>query len=133
MSERYKREIEEILKQAGEIGSPPKDRKPRKSGVWQLIWLYVKRSLGGKAWSFSPGRVMLIAISLLLAALMVRPFGGGLVAPLAWAGLLLFIIGYAMFFVKPPKIEKRWRGQVIEESRESLWNRIRRKFSKIGR
>ncbi len=130
MPERYKREIEEILKQAGEIGSPPKEPKPRKPSIWQLIWLYVKRSLGGKAWSLSPGRVLLIAISLLLAALLVRPFSGGLVAPLAWAGLLLFIIGYAMFFVKPPKIERRWRGPAIGDGRESWWHRIRRKLNK---
>ncbi len=130
MPERYKREIEEILKQVGEIASPPKERKPQKPSVWQLIWLYVKRSLGGKAWSFSPGRVLLIAIALLLTALVVRPFSGGLVAPLAWAGLLLFIIGYAMFFVKPPKIEKRWRGQAVGVGRESWWSRFRRRINK---
>ena len=127
MPERYKREIEEILKQAGEIRSLPRERKPQKPSIWELVWLYVKRSLGGKAWSFSPGRVLLIAIALLFAALVVRPFSGGLVAPLAWAGLLLFIVGYAMFFVKPPKLEKRWRGQTIDEQGESLWSRIRRR------
>ena len=37
---------------------------------------------------------------------------------LALAALLLFIVGYGWIFLKPPKIkiEKRWRGRVIEPS-----------------
>ena len=64
---------------------------------------------------------MLIAVSLMVAALIVR------VAPLAWGGLLLFIIGYGMFFVRPPKVENRWRGQVVDRE-DSWWDRLRRKL-----
>ena len=129
MSNRYQREIEEILKQAGDLGPSGRDRRPRQS-FWRLLWSYVGQSLGGRGWSVSPGRIMLIAGSLLLSALIVRvivPGVPGLVAPLAWAGLLLFIVGYAMIFVKPPKIEKRWRGQSLEDAGESWWDRIRRR------
>jgi hypothetical protein len=70
---------------------------------------------------------MLVAVSLLLSALIVNAFVPGLVAPLAWAGLLLFLVGYGMFFVKPPKIEKRWRGQPLDDSGNSWWERLRRK------
>ena len=129
MSERYRREIEEILKQAGELEPAGRGGKPRQN-IWRLIWLYVRQSLGGKSWSPSPGRVMLIAVSLLLSALIVRaavPGGLGLVGPLAWIGLILFIVAYAMFFVKPPKIEKRWRGQPLDDSGDPWWNRLRRK------
>ena len=129
MQKRYQREIEEILKQAGEDGPPaPRDQKPENETIWRLIWLYVKQSLGGKGLSISPGRIMLIAVSLLLSALLIRAFIPGAVAYLAWAGLLLFIVGYAMFFVKPPKLEKRWHQEVIEEEGgDSWWSKFRRK------
>ena len=126
MSERYQREIEEILKQAGEV--LPASRSKSRLGIWRLARLYVGQSLGGKMWSLSPGRVMLIAVSLLLSAVIVSALVPGMVAPLAWAGLLLFIVGYAMIFLKPPKIEKRWRGQPLDEEGDSWWDRIRRKI-----
>ena len=126
MSNRYQREIEEILKQAGEMEPAGRDRRPRQS-IWRLIWTYIVQSLGGRGWSISPGRIMLVAGSLLLSALIVRAVVPGLVAPLAWAGLLLFIVGYAMIFVRPVKIEKRWRGQPLEDAGESWWDRIRRR------
>lgn len=125
MSQKYQREIEEILKQTG--GPEPSGRGPRR-GIWRLIWLYLSQSLGGKRWSLSPGRIMLIGVSLLVSALVVRAMVPGLVGPLAWAGLLLFIIGYGMFFVRPPKIEKRWRGQPVEDGGESWWHRFRRRL-----
>ena len=47
---------------------------------------------------------------------------------LARAGLLIFIVGYGMVLAKPPKVEKRWRGQSLEQSGDSLWNRLRRRI-----
>ena len=129
MSDKYKREIEEILKQAGEIAVPEKKRQP-KTSLWRLIWRNITRSLGGKMWSLSPSRVMLIAVVLFLLSMVFRATGLGIVGPLAWAGLLLFIIGYAMFFIRPKKVEKLWRGQPIDITGETLWNRIRRKLKK---
>ena len=129
MSDKYKREIEEILKQAGEIAVPEKKRQP-KTSLWRLIWRNITRSLGGKMWSFSPSRVMLIAVVLFLLSMVFRAAGLGIVGPLAWAGLLLFIIGYAMFFIRPKKVEKLWRGQPIDITGETWWNRIRRKLKK---
>ena len=127
MSQKYQKEIEEILKQAGELEPSRRTQKPKES-IWRLIWLYVCQSLGGKRLSLSAGRVMLVAVCLLLSALIVRAAVPGLMAPLAWAGLLLFLVGYGMFFVKPPKIEKRWRGQPLDGSGDSWWDRFRRKL-----
>ena len=127
MSERYQREIEEILEEAGDL-VPAKPRLGARPGFWRLIRAYIAQSLRGNRWSLSPGRVMLIAVSLLLAALVLRGALPGIVGPLAWAGLLLFIVGYGLFFVKPPKIEKRWRGQTVESGGESLWTRLRRRM-----
>lgn len=128
MPERYEEEIEEILQQSGtELGTYKKPSGPRLS-IWRLVWLNVKRSLGGKAWSFSPGRVMLTAVSLLLVAMLIRAFVPGLVVPLALAGLLLFIVAYGMFFIQPKGMEKRWRGQPIDSPRNSWWDRIKRRL-----
>ena len=126
MSERYKKEIEEILRQSGELAPAGKDGRPRLS-VWRQILLSITRSLGGRSWSLSPGRVMVSAVLLLLLSLIFTRMVPGIGGPLALAGLILFIVGYGMFFVKPSKIEKRWRGQPIEYSRGSWWDRIRRK------
>ena len=127
MSERYQREIEEILEEAGDL-EPARLRFGKGPSFWRLVRAYIGQSLHGNRWSFSPGRVMLIAVSLLLAALVLRGALPGIVGPLAWAGLLLFIVGYGLFFVKPPKIEKRWRGQPLEGGGESLWTKFRRRM-----
>ena len=125
MPERYQQEIEEILRQSGELTGKPK----RQPSFLKLVWRHFLQSLGGKTWSISPGRVMLAAVSLLLTALLISSAAPGFVAPLAWAGLLLFIVGYAMFFIKPQKpLEKRWRGQKIELEGDSWWDRLRKKL-----
>ncbi len=118
MAERYKREIDEILRQAGELGAGKRSRP----SLPRLMWMGLTQSLGGKRWSLSPGRVMFIAVALLLSALIMS------VPLLAWAGLILFIVGYAMFFVHPPKIEKRWRGQPMDYSGGAWWHRLRSRF-----
>lgn len=127
MSERYKKEIEEILRQAGDL-APSGQRKASQRSLWRLVWRYIAQSLGGKAWSISPGRVMLVAICLLLLALAFGMTLPGIGGPLALAGLLLFIVGYALFFVRPPKFEKRWRGQPLDDRKGSWWERLRRRL-----
>ena len=126
MSSKYQREIEDILEQAGEVGARPPSHPPRGYSFRRLVWLYVKQLLGGKALSISPGRVMLVGFVLLLATLLVRPFVAGITGYLAWAGLLLFIIGYGMVLARPPRVDKRWRGKSIEDARGSWLERVRR-------
>ena len=133
MPSRYQREIEDILEKAGEAG--PK-RRPRRASdrrsLRQLVWLYVKQSLSGNFFSISPGRVMLLGFVLLLSFLLVRPFSAGVAGMLAWAGLIIFIVGYALVLVRPPKLEKRWRGESIEmEPPGGSWlDRIRRRITR---
>jgi hypothetical protein len=123
MSERYKKEIEEILQQAGEL-NPKRSPGGRRPGFLRLVWLHLTQSLGGKTWSLSPGRVMLIGLVLLLSALISQAFVAGI---LAWTGLILLIVGYGMFFIRPPRNEKRWRGQQIDYGGDSWWDRLRRR------
>ena len=133
MPSRYQREIEDILQKAGEEGSK---RRPRRASsrrsLRQLVWLYVRQSLSGNLFSISPGRIMLFGFVLLLSFLLVRPFSAGVAGMLAWAGLIIFIVGYGMVLVRPPKIEKRWRGESIEmEPSGGSWlDRIRRRITR---
>ncbi len=128
MSSKYQREIEEILENAGEVAAP-RPRRPRdRSGLIRTIWLYFKQSITGSPFSISPGRVMLAGFLLLIATLIVSPFVAGPIGFLGWAGLLLFIIGYGMVLARPPKIEKRWRGQPVDDRSQSLLDKARRIF-----
>ena len=140
MPDRYKREIEDILEKAGVPGddstaSAKRPKKARRSrGVGRLAWLYVREALSGGVWSLSPGRVMLIGFVILLSTLLVMPFVGGVPGLLAWAGLIICIIGYGMFLARPPKTEKRWRGRPLQTTDErsrirSAFDRIRRRLS----
>lgn len=131
MPQKYQKEIEEILQQAGDLGlsEPPKPR--RKLSFRRLAWDYFKQSIGGSAFSVTPGRIMLGAVLILLAALVLNLAtpGFGIVGLLAWLGFILFIVGYAMFFIKPKPVQKRWRGDVIEyQQGESLWDKLRGRF-----
>ena len=126
MPERYKDEIEEILRQAGEL-APAEKRRERGPSVRRLVGLYVRKALGGRLLSISPGRVMVSAVMILVLAMIFSRMLPGIGGPLALAALLLFIVGYGWIFLKPPKIEKRWRGQLMDESSDSWWDRIRRR------
>lgn len=131
--EQYKAEIEEILRKA-DLDAPTPIR-PKKASFFNLLAQYARQSLEGKAWSITPGRIVLVAVSLLLVAALTRVIVPGFFGPLAWAGLLVFIIGYAMFFIKPPKApEPRWRGQPLDDEprgpKIGLIGRIRRKLGK---
>ncbi|MBM3934625.1 MAG: hypothetical protein FJ319_10045 [SAR202 cluster bacterium] len=121
MSQKYQREIEEILQQV-DTGSSPKSRI-RQPGLFSRLSASIKRAMGGNVFSISPGRIMFAAVCLLLSALVVSAFIPGYVGPIAWAGLVLFIVGYAMFFIKPRTSEKRWRGQPIEDNERKWFGR----------
>ena len=118
--EKYQKEIEEILEQAGGLVSSSRPARIRPS-LLRLVRQYISNSLGGRLWSLNPGRIMAVAVALLLLALLFTRIVPGIGGPVALAGLLLFIVGYGMFFVQP------WRGQPIEQDDSSWWSRFRRK------
>ena len=130
MPQKYQREIEEILQQAGDLGLSDLPQRRQKLGFGRLAWEYFKQSIGGSAFSVTPGRIMLGAVLILLAALVLNlaTTGFGIAGLLAWLGFILFLVGYAMFFIKPKPVQKRWRGDVIEYQDESIWNKLRNRF-----
>ncbi|MCE2463660.1 MAG: hypothetical protein J4F46_07110 [Dehalococcoidia bacterium] len=130
MPEKYREEIEEILKHAEE--AMPKERatsagkRPNTSSGRSSNLL--SRFSSGGGLKISAGKLMLASFALLLLALILG--ASGLASPviLVVAGLVLFVIAYALLFVRPTSTagyEKRWRGRLIEDNL-SLWERFKR-------
>ena len=128
MSDKYEIEIEEILKRAEDV--LPKDRarpQSQRTEPAEQTPGPLSRLTGGRKLKISAGKLMLISFGLLLLALILGATSLGFVLPLVVAGLVLFVIAYALFFVRPGSgsYEKRWRGRVIEEN-ASPFERIKR-------
>ena len=130
MSERYQREIEEILQQVGESTHTKEPDKAKKNS---LLALFSRIGNGiGSVIYLSSRRLMTIGIALLLSAILVSAILPGLLGPFVWLGLILFILVYALFFARPSlKMERRWRGRPIELQPEAcrgegLWDRFQR-------
>ena len=126
MSERFQQEIEEILEQSEALppSARPK-RKPRtKAGN--------AKASNGAGGIITPGRVIIVGVLLLLTFALI--FDGTLSTALLWAGLVLGVLGYALFFVRADRADSKphWRGQPVEydsgPSGNSLWDRLFRRF-----
>ena len=119
MSDKYEKEIEEILERAENV--LPKDRsrpQTQRADPVEESSGPLSRLAGGRRLKISAGKLMIISFGLLLLALILGATSLGFVLPLVVAGLVLFVVAYALFFVRPSSgsSEKRWRGRVIEEN-----------------
>ena len=109
--QKYRREIEEILERVNEnlpAGGGKKARVARRPAVAKAP--RAPRGGAGLSALFTPGRLVVGGVVLLLAALIIGssiPF---------WIGLAAIVAAYFAFFTKPRRpVEKRWRGQSIED------------------
>ena len=114
MSNRYQREIEEILGQVNddapgdEVGAKRRQLKQQRPP---------KAPGQGPRMGFSTGRLMLMGIGLLVLSLPLGAFVPVLAAPAALLGIGLFIGAYVVFVSKPrSRNPKMWRGESIEDS-----------------
>ena len=134
MAQRYQREIEEILgkvneDQPAETGAAGSAR-PRRA-VSPKPPSAARRSSRFRL-NFSPGRMLITGVALLFAALLFLAIAPALAQPAAWVGIGLFVLAYVLFFVKPRRtVERRWRGQSIEDPvepnpLERLWRWVSR-------
>ena len=128
MPEKYKDEIEEILRKSGEtapvdsaIQRPmaPEDTPELQDALNQSSKQSRRRI------TFSPGKIMLGGLVIFLVAAVT---GFNL---LIWVGLAILAGAYLLFFVKPSygPIEKRWRGRAVE-SPESKVDRLKKWLKK---
>ena len=129
MSDKYMKEIEDILKQAD--GMLPKDRprpavgQPKPSGRSSNL---LSRITGGRGLRISARQLMLTSLGLFLLALILATTKIGFVMPLVIAAVVLFVVAWVLFFMRPVSFssyEKLWRGRPIEE-KLSMWDRFRR-------
>ena len=131
----YQQEIEDILRKAEAEAPLPSPQSRR--GLRTMVWQYARQSLNSNAWGVSPGKIMLAALAILLAAFLLRPFVPGMFGLLAWAGLIIFIVAYGMVFLRPSKPRgerKMWRGKYIDEEEggegDSWWKGLKRRFKR---
>ena len=119
MANRYQREIEEILEQVNE--EAPSGAKPR-GGAPQAQRVRSAgrpRSGAGPRAAFTSGRLMLAGVILIISSLLLIGVVPSLSGPAVWLGIFLLITGYVVHFAKPRRtIERRWRGESIEDQPE---------------
>ncbi len=129
MSDKYQKEIEEILKQAED--EMPRDTSRAQSPPQPKLargFFKGRIPLGGL--KISAGKLMLTSFAMLILALILSSAGVPYVVVLIAAGLVLFVIAFGLFFVRPgsgpsSSYEKRWRGRLIEEQ-PAIWDRVKR-------
>ena len=131
MPDKYQKEIEDILKNAGEVAPEetvgemerPLDDRPKalrqSSSPNKAPASYPPR---GRWPSITPGKILMTGLLVFIVTALLQ------IWVLIWVGLALLVVGYLLFFVTPRNvsIEKRWRGESIEDSPESPWDRLKR-------
>lgn len=119
MANRYQREIEEILEQVNEEapsggklrGRAPQAQRARSSGR--------PGSSPGPRAAFTSGRLMQAGVILIISSLLLIALVPSLAGPAVWLGIFLLITGYVVHFAKPRRtVERRWRGESIEDQPE---------------
>ena len=131
MQDKYQQEIEEILKNAGEVapeGSSRETVKPledRPRAVRQAAEAgrpAPSVSPKGRCPTVTPGKILMTGLLVFIVTALLQ------IWVLVWVGLAMLVFGYLLFFITPRNIsmEKRWRGESIEDVPESLWDRFKR-------
>ena len=132
MQDKYEKEIEEILKNAGEVvpeqsrsesEKPLEDRPRAARRAVEANKPEVTYSPSSGRWpTITPGKILITGLVVFIVTALLQ------IWVLIWVGLALLVFGYLLFFITPRNInmEKRWRGESIEETPGSPWDWIKR-------
>ena len=132
MQDKYQKEIEEILKNAGEVApeqsrseseKPLEDRPRAAQRAAEANKPEVTYSPSAGGWpTITPGKILITGLVVFIVTALLQ------IWVLIWVGLALLVFGYLLFFITPRNInmEKRWRGESIETPPGSSWDRIKR-------
>ena len=126
MSDNIEREIEEILSQLDEF--VPEEsvarRVRRRSSDWAAN---LNRAITSRLARVSLGRIMLVALGLVLVALLFGRVNPLLARWVIIAGLVLFFTSFilSLRLGQGRSAQRRWRGQVVDLSQPSLSERVR--------
>jgi len=126
MSHNIEREIEEILSQLDEF--VPEEgvarRVRRRSSDWAAN---LNQAITSRLARVSLGRIMLVALGLVLVALLFGRVNPLLARWVIIAGLVLFFTSFilSLRLGRGRSVQRRWRGQVVDLSQPSLSERLR--------
>ena len=131
MQDKYQKEIEEILKNAGEVvpdesgrevEKPLEDRPRAVRQADEASKPQPYQTPKGRWPSITPGKILMTGLVVFIITALLQ------IWVLIWVGLALLVLGYLLFFITPKNvsIEKRWRGESIEDKPESVWNWFKR-------
>ena len=132
MQDKYQKEIEEILKNAGEVApvesrteseKPLEDRTGAVRRAAEANKPSVVQSPARGSWpSITPGKILMTGLFVFVVTVLLQ------IWILIWVGLALLVLGYLLFFITPRSVsmEKRWRGESIEDAPETQWDRFKR-------
>ena len=132
MQDKYEKEIEEILKNAGEVvpeqsrseSEKPLEDRPRavRRAVEANKPEMTYSPSTGRWPTITPGKILITGLVVFIVTALLQ------IWVLIWVGLALMVFGYLLFFITPRNInmEKRWRGESIEETPGSPWDWIKR-------
>jgi hypothetical protein len=118
VSSKWEREIEELLRDKfedkprrlpGRDGRPP-GRRPQRD--W---WRWLR--------NFSPERLMVYGLVVIVASWFLRFFAGGLSFWFGIVGVVLIVLSllFSVLNRENPRVQKRWRGQVVQLPRRRSW------------
>ena len=131
MQDKYQQEIEEILKNAGEVApdesgreleKPLEDRPRAVRQVDEASKPQPYQTPRGRWPSITPGKILMTGLVVFIITALLQLW------VLIWVGLALLVLGYLLFFITPRNIsiEKRWRGESIEHKPQSVWDSFKR-------
>ena len=131
MQDKYQQEIEEILKNAGEVApdgsgreleKPLEDRPRAVRQADEASKPQPYQTPRGRWPSITPGKILMTGLVVFIIAALLQ------IWVLIWVGLALLVLGYLLFFITPRNIsiEKRWRGESIEHKPQSVWDSFKR-------
>ncbi|PKB76116.1 MAG: hypothetical protein BZY85_05695 [SAR202 cluster bacterium MP-SAtl-SRR3965592-G1] len=131
MQDKYQQEIEEILKNAGEVApdesgreleKPLEDRPRAVRQVDEASKPQPYQTPRGRWPSITPGKILMTGLVVFIITALLQ------IWVLIWVGLALLVLGYLLFFITPRNIsiEKRWRGESIEDKPPSVWDSFKR-------
>jgi hypothetical protein len=132
MADRYEREIAEILEKMERGG--PSGGLPQRFRRWRRRKTQgARQGMTGVPTRWSPGRLMVIGLVLLVGSLVLNRFLGNLTAWIAVAGLLLLITGYiaALSQTSAQRDQPAWRGRpagYYAANRSLAWNELVRRW-----
>ncbi len=124
MAERYQREIEEILAEAGEQAPrrrPERARRRPRPAPPQRQGFSLRPAPGRLAFAGAVSLIVALALNLLDAA-------GATI--FLWVGVALLVAAYVFYFARPRRTtERRWRGELLDappthSPLSRLWRRI---------